>query len=113
VQYSDDLVLLAQEETVLQEMTNRLIEVRRNHRMKMDGEKTNTMKIARQPSRKQIIMNQKQPENVEYFNYFGILITKKATYTGEIKSGVATTKSAFKTKNTVSPSKLGFNLKTK
>jgi hypothetical protein len=61
------------------------------------------MKISRQPSRKQIIIDQKQPENVEYFNYFGILITNEATYTGEIKSGVATTKSAFKTKKTVSP----------
>jgi hypothetical protein len=71
------------------------------------------MKISRQPSRKEIIINQKQPENVEYFSHFGFLITNKATYAREIKSVVATTKSTFKTKKTVSSSKLGFNLKTK
>jgi len=59
VQYSDDLVLLVQEETVLQEMTNSLIEVRRKYGMKMNGgEGTNIMKISRQRSRKQIVIDQ-------------------------------------------------------
>ena len=98
---------------MLQEMTNRLIEVRRNYGMKINGKETDIMKVSRPSSRKQIIIDQKQPENVEYFNYFGILITNKATYTREIKSGVATKKSAYKTKKIVFPRKLGFNLNMK
>ena len=39
VKYAEDLVLLAQEETVLQGVTNRLIEVRRNYGIIMNGGK--------------------------------------------------------------------------
>ena len=73
-------MLLTREETVLQEMTNRLIEVQRNYGMKINGRETNIMKGSRQSSRKQIITDQKQRESVEYFNFFGILITNKATH---------------------------------
>jgi len=93
-------------------MTNRLIEVRRNYGMKINWRETNIMKVSRQSSRKQIILDQKQLESVEYFNFFVILITNKATNTRESKSCVVTTKSAFKTKKIVFPSKIGFNLET-
>jgi hypothetical protein len=37
--------------------------------------KTEVMRIPRQPSIIQIIIDQKQPENVEFFNYLGSMIT--------------------------------------
>jgi hypothetical protein len=40
VKYADDLVLLAKEETVLQEMIDRLIEVGKCYGMEMNVEKT-------------------------------------------------------------------------
>jgi hypothetical protein len=48
--------------------------------------KTKVMKISRQPSPVQIMTDQKQLENVEYFNYFGSMITSDARCTREIKS---------------------------
>jgi hypothetical protein len=48
-----------------------------------------------QPLTLQIMIHQKQPENVEYFNYMGSVITNDARCTGEIKSGIAMAKAAF------------------
>jgi hypothetical protein len=49
VKYADDLVLLAKEEMVLQGMTDRLIEIGRRCGMEMNVEKTEVMRISRQP----------------------------------------------------------------
>jgi hypothetical protein len=45
VEYADDLVLLAREEKVLQDMTDRLIEIGRRYGMEMNVEKTKVMRI--------------------------------------------------------------------
>jgi len=42
--------------------------------MEMNVEKTKVMRISRQPSPIQIVVDQKQAENVEYFNCFGSMI---------------------------------------
>ena len=49
VKYADDLVLLAKEEKVLQDMIDKLIEIGRCYGMEMDVEKTKVMRISRQP----------------------------------------------------------------
>jgi hypothetical protein len=54
VKYSDDLVLLAKEEIVLQGMIDKLIEVGRGYGMGINDEKTKTMRISRQPTPLQI-----------------------------------------------------------
>jgi len=61
----------------------------------------------------QFTIDQNQSENVEYVKYFGILITINPKYTRKIKSGIAMTKAAFKTRTPVSASKLDFNVKMK
>jgi len=50
VKYADDLVLLAKEEKVLQDMIDKLIETGRCYGMEMNVEKTKVMRISRQPS---------------------------------------------------------------
>jgi hypothetical protein len=45
VRYADDLVLLAKEETILQSMSYKLIEVGRGYGMEIIVEKTKTMRI--------------------------------------------------------------------
>ena len=57
---------------------------------------TKVIKISWQPSPMQIMVDQNQPENVEYFNYWDSMITNDARCTGEIKSKIAMTKAAFK-----------------
>jgi hypothetical protein len=68
VKYADDLVLLAWEEKVLQGMVDRLSEIGRRYGMEMNVEKTKVMRISRQPYQIKIMIDQKQLENVEYFN---------------------------------------------
>ena len=68
VKYADELVLLAKEETVLQSMTDRLIETGRCYRMEMNVENSKVMIISRGPTPLHITIDQKQLENVEYFN---------------------------------------------
>jgi len=64
----DDLVLMAKEETVLQGMIDKLIEIGSCYGMEMNVEKTKVMRISRQPSPVTIMIDQKQLENVKCFN---------------------------------------------
>ena len=58
VKYADDLVLLAKEEKVLQDMTDKLIEIGRCYGMEINVEKTKVMRISRQPFPVKIIIDQ-------------------------------------------------------
>jgi hypothetical protein len=69
--------------------------------MKMNVEKTKAMRISRQPSPLQFMVDQKQLENVECFNYLGSMITNAARCTREIKSRIAKAKAAFNRKKTL------------
>jgi hypothetical protein len=86
VKYADDLVLIAKEETVLQGMINKLIEIGRSYGMEMNVEKTKVVIISRQPSPETIMLDQKQLENVECFKYLGNILTNDGRRTCEIKS---------------------------
>ena len=66
--YADDLVLLAKEEKVLQDMIDKLIEIRRCYGMETNVKKTKVMGISRQTPPVKIMINLKQLENVEYYN---------------------------------------------
>jgi len=67
VKYANDLVLMAKEETVLQGMTDNLIEIGSCYGMEMNEEKTKVMRISRQLSSVTIMIDQKQLENMECF----------------------------------------------
>ena len=49
VKYADDLMLLAKEEKVLQDMIDKLIEIGGCYGMEMNVKKTKVMRISRQP----------------------------------------------------------------
>jgi hypothetical protein len=70
------------------------------------------MRTSRQPSPLQIMIDQKQPENVEYLNSFGRTMTNNEIYLQEIKSRVAMAIAAFK-KKTLLTSKMDLNLRKK
>jgi hypothetical protein len=55
----------------------------------MNVQTTKMMRISRQQSSKQVTIDQKQLENVEYFSYFGSMTTNDARYTLGIKSWIA------------------------
>jgi hypothetical protein len=71
------------------------------------------MRISRQPAPIQIMIDQKQFGNVEYFKYLGSMITNDVRCTHEITSRIAMTKAAFNKKKTVFTSKLDLNLRKK
>jgi hypothetical protein len=75
--------------------------------------KTKVMRISRQPSPIEIMIDKKQPEKVAYFNYSGNMITNDVRYTSEIKSRSALAKAAFNKKNTLFTRKLDLNLRKK
>jgi hypothetical protein len=79
--------------------------------MDMNVEKSKVMTSLREPSLIQIMVDQKQLENVEYFNYFGSMITNDAWCVCEIKSKIAMAK-AFNKKKTLF-TKLDLNLRKK
>ena len=58
VKYADDLVLLAKEENVLQDMVDKLIEIERCYGMEINVEKTKVMRISRQPFPVKIMIDQ-------------------------------------------------------
>ena len=66
------------------------------------------MRISRQLSPVQFVLDQKQMENVVHFNYVGSMITNDTRCTCEIKSRIAMAKAVFNTKAPLF-SKLDFN----
>ena len=101
MKYADDLVLMAKEKTVLQDMIDKLIEIGSCYGMEMNVEKTKVMRISRQPSPVTITIDQKQLENVECFKYLGSMLTNDGRCTCEIKSRIAMAKAAFSKKKTL------------
>jgi hypothetical protein len=75
----------AGDDTVIQDLIDRLFKIVRYFEMEMNVGKTKVMRIPMQPSHIQIMIDQKQPENVEYFGYLGSMVTKNARCTREIK----------------------------
>jgi hypothetical protein len=60
-----------------------------------------------------IMTDQKQLENLEYFNYLGSMITNDARCTREITSRIAMAKAAFNKMKNLVTSKLDLNLRKK
>jgi hypothetical protein len=69
--------------------------------MEMTGKKTKVIRILRHLFPVHVMMDQKQLENVEYFNYFHSVITNDAECTREIISRIAMAKAAFNKKKTL------------
>jgi hypothetical protein len=113
VKYADDLVLMAREENVLQGVVDRLSEIGRRYGMEMNVEKTKVMRISRQPAPMKIMIDQKQLENVECFNFLGSMITSDARCTHEITSSIAMAKAASNKKKNLFTCKLDLNLRKK
>ena len=97
MKYADDLVLLAQEEPVLKNML-RLIAFGSCCGINMNVERTKVLRISRQPSPIQIIIDQKEKDNVQYLNYLGSMITNDESCTREIISRIAKATAAFSKK---------------
>ena len=89
---------------------NRLTEIERCNGMEMNVEKSKVMRISRQPSPLRITIDQKQLENVEYFNYLGSMMPR---CTLETESRISMAKAAFDKENTLFTSKSDLNLRKK
>jgi hypothetical protein len=57
--------------------------------LKLEGpaEKTKLMRISREPSPVQIVIDERQLENVEYLSYLGSMITNDARCTDKLNPG--------------------------
>jgi hypothetical protein len=64
VRHADDLVIQVKEEMVLQGMIGRRSEIGKCYEMEMNVGTAKVMEISRQPSTVQIMVDQKQLENV-------------------------------------------------
>ena len=111
MKYAYNLVLLAKEETVLHGMIDKITKIGRCYGMEMNVDKTKVMRISRERSPLQVMTDQKQLKNLEYFNYFGSIITNHARC--EIKSRNAMAKAAFNRKKVLFTRKLDLNLRKK
>ena len=63
--------------------------------MEMNTKETVAMRISTELSSLQIMIDQKQLENVEYFNYLDSITTNDARCTREIKSSIVMPRAAF------------------
>jgi len=113
VKYADDLVLLAKEGKVLQDIIDKLNEIGRCYGMEMNMEKSKVMRISRQPLSVKIMIDQKQLENVEPFKYFGSILTNDGRCTCEIKCMITMAKATFNNKRILFTSTLDLGLRKK
>jgi hypothetical protein len=80
-------------------------EFSRCYGVKMNVERTKVLRNSRQPFPIQTTIDQKQKDNVEYFNYLGIVITDDARCASEFISRIAKATAAFNKKKILSPAK--------
>ena len=73
--------------------------------------KAKVMRITKEQSPVQIIIDQKQLENVEYLSYLCGVITNGAICTREIESRISMTKAALNRKKTFFTSKFNLNFR--
>jgi hypothetical protein len=104
---------MAKEETVLQGMIDKLIEIEGCYGMEMNVDKKKVIRISSQPYPVTIMIAHKQLENVECFKYLGSILTNDGRCTREIKSRIDMEKAAFNKKKTLFTSKLDMNLRKK
>jgi len=81
--------------------------------MEMNVEKTKVMRILKLPSPVQIMIGQKQLENVKYLEYMGSMIVNDARCACEFKSRIAVAVAAFNKKKKLLTSKLDSNVRKK
>jgi hypothetical protein len=105
--------ILAKEEMVPQDMIDKLIEIGRSSGMEMNVEKTKVMRISRQPFPVKFMIDQKQLENVVSFKYLGSMFTNDGKCTCEIKSRTAMVKAAFNKKRALFTSKMDLEMRKK
>jgi hypothetical protein len=94
-------------------MTDRLIEIGRCYGMEMNVGKFNVMRISRESSPVQIVVDTKQLENVRHFNYLSTIVTNDARCTSDIKFRDAMAQVAPNRKKTLFTSKLDLHLRKK
>ena len=98
---------------MLQDMTDKVIEVGGCYGMEMNVEKMKVMRISRQLFPVKIMIDQKQLENVESFKYLGSILTNDGRCTCEIKCRIAMAKAAFNKKRALFTSTLNMELRKK
>jgi hypothetical protein len=80
--------------------------------MDINVEKNKVMGISKEPSSVQIMIENKQPENVKYFNYLRSNVANDARCTRKMKYRIPVPKSIQEKENSFT-SKLGLNLRKK
>ena len=113
VKYADELVLLAKEEKVLQDMIGKLIEIGKCYGVEMNVEKNKSNENFNTTIPVKIMIDQKHLENVESFKYLGSILTNDGRRTCEIKCTIAMAKTAFNKKRALFTSTLDLELRKK
>jgi hypothetical protein len=94
-------------------MIDTLIEIGGWYGMEMNVEKTNVMRISRQPLTVKMMIDKKQLENVESFKYLSSVLTNDGRCTCEIKCGIAMAKTTFNKKRALFTNTLDLELRKK
>jgi hypothetical protein len=107
-------VLLDKEEMVLQNMSDKLIEIGISYGMEMNvRKKTKLVRISRQPLPLKVMIDQKQVENVESFKYLCSMLANDGRRICEIKSRIAMTNAAYNKKWALLTGKIDLELRKK
>jgi len=113
VKYVDDLVLLAKDEKVLQDMIDKLTEIGECYGMEMNVEKTKSNENFKTTIPSKNYDRPKQLENVESFKHLGSILTNDGRCTCEIKGRIAMAKATFNMKMALFTSTLDLELRKK
>jgi hypothetical protein len=77
---------------VVHDIIDRVIEIVMCGGMEMNVEKTKVIRLSWEPFTAHFMIDQKKPENVEYFSYLGSMIAADALFACEIKSRITMAK---------------------
>ena len=101
IRFTDDMALLAESETKINEMLENLSQSCVKYGMKIIIKKTKAMVIATKGTRVEVKIGSLKVEQVTTFRYLGCIINENMKCEQEIKTGIGIAKEAFRKKKNI------------
>ena len=101
VRFVDDTAIIATNQVELQDMVNRLVETGRNYGIKINTDKSLVMRVFRSNELLQIIVNNRELQEVDHLKYLGSVLTRDDYRIREIKMRIVIAKEGFNRKTSL------------
>ncbi|CAG9829791.1 unnamed protein product [Diabrotica balteata] len=95
IAYADDIVIIAKNRKIMKEMLEEIREKGEVMGLRLNQEKTKILRLGKKPMKEKIKIGSSEFEEVEYFKYLGVTISKSGERKSEIKEKILAANKAY------------------